>query len=141
MPKQLSFPKDELSHPGIIEWWYLNGNLKSESQKQYTYMYCLFRADPKRVKQLKLKLVEYQNRLDGCKPPEAQMDTICKIAVLSRLIENGKVDIQELMAEMEKTYGSGFSKGYFLRACAVIEDYCLTSGANLHGGTGLKSVG
>lgn len=97
-------------------------------------------SDPKRVQQLKLKLIEYHNRFDRYKPPEAQMSPICKIAVLSHLIEDGKVNTQELMAEMEKTYGSGFNKGYFLRACAVIEDYCLTGGANLHGGTGLKPI-
>ncbi len=50
MPKTLSFPEDELKHPAIIEWWYFNGNLKDDSGKQYTYMYCLFKADPKKVK-------------------------------------------------------------------------------------------
>jgi len=97
-------------------------------------------SDSKRVQQLKLKLIEYQGRLDEYKHPEAQMDPICRIAVLSQIIDNGKVDTQKLMAEMGKTYGSRFSKGYFLKACTIIEDYCLTGGANLSGGTGLKPI-
>ncbi len=97
-------------------------------------------ADPKRLKQLRLKLVEYEGRLDKYKHPAAQMHGICKLAVLSSLIKSGKVNTPELMAEMTKTYGSSFNKGEFLSACTVIEDYCLTGGANLHGGTGLKPV-
>jgi len=97
-------------------------------------------SNPKRVQQLKLKLLEYKKRIDGYKPPEFQMDTLCKIAVLSRALEKGQVNTQDLMVEMEKTYGGSFNKGYFLRACTVIEDYCLTGGADLHGGTGLPKV-
>lgn len=48
--KKLSFPKDELSHPTIIEWWYFNGNLKAERGNDYAFMYCLFKVDPQRVK-------------------------------------------------------------------------------------------
>ena len=97
-------------------------------------------SDKKRVQQLKLKLVEYRNRLDRYKMPEEQMHPLCKIAVLSALIEKGKVNVIELKAEMEKTYGPGFNKGLFFSACGVIEDYCLTGGANLSGGTGLNPM-
>ena len=46
----LSFPKDESSHDSVIEWWYFNGRLKSEDGGEYVFMYCLFKADPTRVK-------------------------------------------------------------------------------------------
>ncbi len=49
-PEKLSFPKDELPHPAIVEWWYFNGNLRGESGHQYAFMYCLFKADLRRVK-------------------------------------------------------------------------------------------
>jgi hypothetical protein len=117
-----------------LEW------IKEEEERRKKNPIITLSSDPKSIQQLKLKLLEYNNRLDHYKPPEAQMSPICKIAVLSRLLEKGHLNTLELMAEMEKTYGSGFNKGYFLRACAVIEDYCLTGGANLNGGTGLPKI-
>lgn len=49
-PEKLSFPKDELPHPAVIEWWYFNGNLYDKSGRPYAFMYCLFKADPRQVK-------------------------------------------------------------------------------------------
>ena len=47
--KPIVFPKDEQNHNHIIEWWYFNGNLKSKDGKIFSYMNCLFSADPKKV--------------------------------------------------------------------------------------------
>jgi len=47
--KPLVFPKDEFSHNAVIEWWYFNGHLKTESGKEFVFMHCLFKADPKKV--------------------------------------------------------------------------------------------
>jgi len=47
--KPLVFPKDESCHNAVIEWWYFNGHLKTESGREFVFMHCLFKADPKRV--------------------------------------------------------------------------------------------
>ncbi|MFA6215965.1 MAG: lipocalin-like domain-containing protein [Patescibacteria group bacterium] len=47
--KPIKFPQDELPHDKIIEWWYFNGHLWDEKQNHYAFMYCLFKADVKRV--------------------------------------------------------------------------------------------
>jgi len=90
--------------------------------------------------QLEKKLLEYKERLDPYKAPELQMDTLCKIEVLKRLLKEGTINAEDLKKEMAQTYGSGFSEGTFLNACNVIEDYCLTGGANMKGGTGLSAI-
>lgn len=48
--KPLSFPRDESCHDAAIEWWYFNGRLKTEKGEEFIFMYCLFKADPGRVK-------------------------------------------------------------------------------------------
>ncbi|OGZ20805.1 MAG: hypothetical protein A2654_00235 [Candidatus Nealsonbacteria bacterium RIFCSPHIGHO2_01_FULL_43_31] len=94
--------------------------------------------DATRKKQLENKLKEYKGRMDPYRAPEMQMGTICKIAVLERLLRDGQVNVWDLSVEMAKTYGSGFGTREFNVACAVMEDYCKTGGKNLSGGTGLK---
>ncbi|MDO8443201.1 MAG: lipocalin family protein [bacterium] len=47
--KPLVFPKDEFSHNTVIEWWYFNGHLMTESGREFVFMHCLFKADPKKV--------------------------------------------------------------------------------------------
>lgn len=47
--KPLEFPKDNLAHNNIIEWWYFNGHLKDRFNNYYFFMTCLFKADNKRV--------------------------------------------------------------------------------------------
>lgn len=83
------------------------------------------------------KLEEYQGRLEGFRAPELQMDTLCKIAVLSRLLETGEVNTFELSIELYEKYGSSFQPADFDNACGVIENYVTTGGANVIGGTGL----
>ena len=48
--KPIKFPKDELDHNHIIEWWYFNGNLNDEKGNKYAFMNCLFKADVKKIK-------------------------------------------------------------------------------------------
>ena len=48
--KPIKFPQDEQAHKAIIEWWYFNGNLKDEKGNTYSYMNCLFKCDPQKVK-------------------------------------------------------------------------------------------
>ena len=50
MIKKIQFPKDELKHNNIIEWWYFNGNLKDKKGNQYSYMHCFFKANTKKAK-------------------------------------------------------------------------------------------
>ncbi len=91
---------------------------------------------PKRhVQQLHSKLVEYEGRLSQFRAPELQMDTICKMTVLGRLLRDGQVNTWELSREMATTYGSGFDPWAFTNACGVIEDYCKTGGQNVSGGS------
>jgi len=96
--------------------------------------------DETRVEQLKRKLAEYKERLrkHPFRAPEQQMDTICKIAILERLLEKKEASTWELSRELAKQYGSGFSGDWFNNACTVISDYCQTGGAHVRGGTGLK---
>ena len=48
--KPIKFPKDELAHNHAIEWWYWNGHLQDKKGNRYSYMDCLFKAYPKRLK-------------------------------------------------------------------------------------------
>lgn len=45
----MKFPKDSFPHKSVIEWWYFNGNLRDKSGKNYAFMTCLFKADPKKT--------------------------------------------------------------------------------------------
>ena len=47
--KPITFPKDELKHENIIEWWYFNGNLEDENGNEYSFMNCLFKTNPKKI--------------------------------------------------------------------------------------------
>ena len=114
--------------------------IKEAAQKRKENPVIVLPSDLKRREQLERKLLEYKGRLDPYKAPELQMNTICKIVVLERLLKEGKINTEHLQEEMVKTYGSGFSEGAFLNACNVIEDYCLTGGTNTQGGTGLSAI-
>jgi hypothetical protein len=97
--------------------------------------------DPAKQAQLQAKLQEYKARIDRWAAPELQMDTICKIAVLEKVLKSeGEVYLPELADEMMAKYGSGFNHYSFNNACSVISDYCLTGGQKTRGGTGLPSA-
>ncbi len=56
--EKIKFPKDELPHKNIVEWWYFNGHLKSKNGKKYAYMHCLFKVDLKTLaKKFKIPLI------------------------------------------------------------------------------------
>lgn len=97
-------------------------------------------TDPARLEQLRRKLDEYTNRYNLYRAPELQMHTICKIAVLERLLQKGSVDVTELAIELSGKFGSGFNSAAFENACEVIEDYATTGGAKTVRGTGLPRV-
>jgi len=40
----ICFPKDELAHNTLSEWWYFNGHLKDQAGRHFSFMSCLFRA-------------------------------------------------------------------------------------------------
>lgn len=46
----VQFPKDELAHKNIVEWWYLNGFLTGVKGERFSFMNCLFKVDNKRSK-------------------------------------------------------------------------------------------
>lgn len=145
-PKNWVLPeiiKDFLKPERIVEG--LRGDLQDiierlEKEKESPVL--VLPEDKKRQKQLKIKLAEYKKRLDPYCPLEVemQMDTICKITVLERLLQDGQIKTWDISLEMAKTYGSGFNVDLFNNACGVIEGYCKTGGANLRGGTGLAKV-
>lgn len=96
--------------------------------------------DETRREQVQKKLKEYRGRMQPYRAPELQMENICKIAVLERLLRDGQVNTWDFSRKLAEEYGSGFNSNDFSLACAVIDDYCKTGGANLRGGTGLPST-
>lgn len=100
----------------------------------------VFPTDETRQQQLRNKLVEYRGRIHPYLAPERQMDTICKIVILERLLHDGRVNTGELSREMAKTHESSFDVNLFNNACHVIEDYCKTGGQNVYSGMGKKRV-
>lgn len=42
-------PKDSFPHKSVIEWWYFNGNLFDKDNNRYSFMNCLFKANPKKT--------------------------------------------------------------------------------------------
>ncbi|MEB2329775.1 MAG: hypothetical protein OZ913_05685 [Ignavibacteriaceae bacterium] len=45
-PRKFSFPDDHGPHPGFrTEWWYITGNLTSQSGKMFGYQFTIFRND------------------------------------------------------------------------------------------------
>ncbi|MFA5770967.1 MAG: lipocalin family protein [Patescibacteria group bacterium] len=46
----VQFPKDELAHKNIVEWWYINGFLNGQKGERFSFMNCLFKVDNQRSK-------------------------------------------------------------------------------------------
>lgn len=91
--------------------------------------------------QLKAKLEEYKGRLLSSKFSSTEkMEMRHRIVILERLLKNGKVCTWEICREMQTVPDLDFNEIYFNKACAIINDYCTTGGANCSGGTGLKKV-
>lgn len=96
---------------------------------------------------LRAKLDEYKERLNKkqkVKPygaPETQLDfdTIYKIAITQKLVDDGEVNTHDLSRSLVAQYQT-FNSELFNEACAVIQDYITTGGRNVIGGTGLPKV-
>lgn len=95
--------------------------------------------NPEMVERLRAKLEEYRRRLsdDQYKAPYAQQDTIYKIAILEKLLEDGVVDTWDLSRELGDKYG-WFDVPAFESACGVIDNYAKNWGIGNIGGTGFK---
>ncbi len=86
-------------------------------------------ADDRRSR-LAGKLAEYKvRREESYLPPEGDFDSVCKIAVLERIMAGGRVAPRELFRELEAEYGSHPDLEFnFVNACNVIHDYVTTGG-------------
>ena len=97
--------------------------------------------DKTRQSQLRAKTKEYKERLQSSRfTPAEKMGIRYRIIILERLLKNREVSTWEISQEMAKIPDLDFNDIYFDRACAIIEDYCKTGGANLIGGTGLSKA-
>lgn len=85
--------------------------------------------DKELIRRLNLKLIEYKKRYDE----GGRISTQCKVIILSRLLENGKVSLE--FSEFSKEIKCDIA--LFDRAYWVIKDYCETGGKKVCGGTGL----
>ena len=95
-------------------------------------------ADPELERRLRLKLKEYESRIDHYRHPALQIDDLCKFAVLTRLLQEGTVVTFELSREIVGQYGSTIQVAEaFNNACAVIQAYITDGGTSLRSGTGL----
>jgi len=120
----------------------------------------------KRVSQLRDKMKEYAQRFENYKRdlqeqneywhPEQvelfskQSSSYTKLAVLSELFLEENINTadfslelgRKLKNEFEGTTGRTFNvelySEHYNQACAIIDDYCKTGGANCRGGTGLN---
>ncbi len=62
-PEQIVFPQDEVAHDSRLEWWYHNGHLVSESNREFGFHFVVFKAndglgEPNLVAQLGIVDVE-----------------------------------------------------------------------------------
>lgn len=110
--------------------------------------------DPENLARLQTKLKDYKRRLtvqesqyvpdhddmlvdgESIKKLRLTADTRYKIAVLEKLLLNGSVDKDQLYKELinnDKT----FDQSSYDNAFGVIEDYVVTGGERVVGGTGL----
>ena len=105
-----------------------------------------------RIRQLEAKKAEYEERLaeQEAREPFAPRDlaqspdTRMKLAIVSRLLEAGEVPTWAFSIEFASQNEGlvvllgpeGFEAQWNNAAC-VIEDYCITRGAEVTGGTGL----
>lgn len=106
-------------------------------------MIIILPEDEKLVIQFGKKLNEYVERLEAASlsgDARARMSALCKIAVLKALLKEGRVDSNVVKLSLKEYAVDPLFSERFENACGVIEDYCVTRGANLVGGTGLPSL-
>lgn len=101
--------------------------------------------DQSRVEELKAKLAEYEVRLEArieqnpYKPLSENHSLRYKIAVLSKLLEDGQLNLGTFSEDLISKEGEDFNINALKNAVAVINDYVETGGKKARGGTGLKS--
>ncbi len=97
---------------------------------------------PGHVKALEEKLEEYKSRIVILNSehvlPTAHvfLEQTYKAKVLSKVINQWQVDVEELYSQAEKQ--ENFNSMIYEDVIRVIYDYLITKGQNLYGGTGLK---
>lgn len=91
-----------------------------------------------RKAQLAAKLAEYQGRLESM--PDYRLDTMHKVYVLQRLLEDGRIQPADLEAQIAEDLGPDFSRELFETAWLVMKGYCQDEGRNISGGTGLPKI-
>ena len=96
------------------------------------------------VKKLQKKYYEYLGRImERQNNPErtclqtSMMRDRYKARILDDLHHKGSVDLTWLASRLEKEENAAFDGSQFLRAAAVIRNYCQNQGFGLIGGTGL----
>ncbi len=85
---------------------------------------------------LSLKLREYETRLHLDMSALDELDTLYKIAITKKLLDEGRVNSKDLAIELYNHYGQ-LNAHRFNGAIFVLADYVYTGGAHLSGGTGL----
>jgi hypothetical protein len=98
-------------------------------------------ADTTRRKRLTAKLGQYRQRLatlqgEGKSIGEI-MDVLCKIAILSFLLENSRVTREYILGNLRKEHGEDFNADIFQSAWDVIVDYVENDGKGVIRGEGL----
>ena len=59
--KKIKFPRDGKPHDNVLEWGYFNGNLKDKKGKEYAFMNCLFKTNPRKINLPLVKLSPLKN--------------------------------------------------------------------------------
>ena len=86
---------------------------------------------------LQKKLQEYKGRVDPYVAPELRQHELFKTEVLSTLLENGEVNVQELSDKWVDNFGNSFNAHAFTDAANVINAYVTGDLDKVNGGTGL----
>jgi len=94
--------------------------------------------DKELKRSLMVKLQEYRNRneLGPYDAPECQPFNLCKIAILAKLLTEGRVVRKVMLKELKQEYGD-IATHYFFEAFGVIWAYVNGHIELVHGGTGL----
>ena len=88
---------------------------------------------------LEVKFNEYVGRLADPKFRDSDRDTLCKIAIVRALVENGRANKQQVKKSFATNYGYPAAE-VFDQAWRVIARYVLRGGEGNRGGTGLPEV-
>ena len=82
--------------------------LKQKSTNQEEPWIIKLPKDAERVKQLQNKLEEYRKRLKNYDDPYIQMDIISKIEILEQVLEQGQINVENIIPKIINKYKSKF---------------------------------